>query len=102
ADDPEGVRQVAAQVRRPVIAALARCRPEDVDRAGDALKGAERSRIHTFIATSDLHLSKKLNITREQCLTAAVSAVTQARNYTDNVQFSAEDATRSDMTFLCR
>jgi 2-isopropylmalate synthase len=100
-DDAEGVRQVAASVRRPIIAALARCRPEDVEHAGVALKGAARSRIHTFIATSDLHLSKKLNITREQCLTAAVAAVRQARNYTDNVQFSAEDATRSDMGFLC-
>jgi 2-isopropylmalate synthase len=101
-DDAEGVKQVAASVRRPVIAALARCRPEDIDRAGESLKGAARSRIHTFIATSDLHLTKKLNITREQCLEQAVSAVKRARNYTDDVQFSAEDATRSDMGFLCR
>jgi 2-isopropylmalate synthase len=101
-DDAEGVKQVAASVRRPVIAALARCRPEDVERAGEALKSAARSRIHTFIATSDLHLSKKLNITREQCLDHAVAAVKQARKYTDDVQFSAEDATRSDMDFLCR
>jgi 2-isopropylmalate synthase len=102
ADDAEGVRQVAANVRRPVIAALARCRPEDIEHAGEALKGAARSRIHTFIATSDLHLAKKLNISREQCLDHAVAAVTQARKYTDDVQFSAEDATRSDMGFLCR
>jgi 2-isopropylmalate synthase len=101
-DDAEGVRQVAANVRRPVIAALARCRAEDIDRAGESLTGAARSRIHTFIATSDLHLAKKLNITREKCLESAVSAVKQARQYTDNVQFSAEDATRSDMEFLCR
>ncbi len=101
-DDAEGVRQVAERVRRPVIAALARCRPEDIDRAGEALKGAERSRIHTFIATSDLHLEKKLNISREQCLASATAAVTLARKYTDDVQFSAEDATRSDMEFLCR
>src|SRR5881392_3158836 len=67
-DDAEGVKQVAANIRRPIIAALARCRPEDIDRAGEALKGAARSRIHTFIATSDLHLAKKLNITREQCM----------------------------------
>jgi len=99
-DDAEGVRQVAASVRRPVIAALARCRPEDVERAGEALRGAERSRIHTFIATSDLHLAKKLNITRDQCMTAATAAVRQARGYTEDVQFSAEDATRSDMDFL--
>ena len=101
-DDAEGVKQVAANVRRPVIAALARCRREDIDRAGESLKGAARSRIHTFIATSDLHLAKKLNISREQCLEAATSAVKQARQYTDDVQFSAEDATRSDMTFLAR
>jgi 2-isopropylmalate synthase len=101
-DDAEGVKQVAAHVRRPVIAALARCRPEDIERAGEALKGAERSRIHTFIATSDLHLSKKLNLTREQCLQSAIAAVKLARKYTDDVQFSAEDATRSDMDFLCR
>jgi 2-isopropylmalate synthase len=102
ADDAEGVKQVAANVRRPVIVALARCRPEDIEHAGEALKGAARSRIHTFIATSDLHLAKKLNISREQCLDHAVAAVTQARKYTDDVQFSAEDATRSDMGFLCR
>ena len=101
-DDAEGVKQVAASVRRPVIAALARCRTEDIERAGEALKGAERSRIHTFIATSDLHLEKKLNISREQCLESAVAAVKLARKYTDDVQFSAEDATRSDMPFLCR
>ncbi len=101
-DDAEGVKQVASTVRRPVIAALARCRPEDIDRAGESLKGAARSRIHTFIATSDLHLAKKLNISREQCLAAAEAAVRQARRYTDDVQFSAEDATRSDMEFLAR
>jgi 2-isopropylmalate synthase len=101
-DDAEGVKQVAAIVRRPVIAALARCRTEDIERAGESLKGAERSRIHTFIATSDLHLAKKLNISREQCLASAVAAVKLARKYTDDVQFSAEDATRSDMEFLCR
>jgi len=100
--DAEAVRAVSAEVRRPVIAALARCRHDDIERAGVSLKPAARSRIHTFIATSDLHLSRKLNITREQCLEAAVSAVTQARGYTDDVQFSAEDATRSELEFLCR
>ena len=89
-------------MRRPVVAALARCRPDDIERAGEALAPAARPRIHTFIATSDLHLARKLNITREDCLEAAVAAVTQARSYTDDVQFSAEDATRSDLDFLCR
>ena len=100
--DAEAVRSVAAEVRRPVIAALARCRRDDIDRAGHSIAPAARPRIHTFIATSDLHLARKLNITREACLEAAVAAVTQARRYTDDVQFSAEDATRSDLDFLCR
>jgi 2-isopropylmalate synthase len=101
-DDAEAVRRVATEVRRPVIAALARCAPGDIDAAGKALEPAARSRIHTFIATSDLHLERKLRITREQCLERAVDAVTRARNYTDNVQFSAEDATRTDTAFLYR
>jgi 2-isopropylmalate synthase len=100
--DAESVRVVASDLKRPVVAALARCRPDDVQRAGESLQPAQRRRIHTFIATSDLHLDRKLKITREQCLEAAVAAVRQSRQYTDNVQFSAEDATRSDMDFLCR
>ncbi len=100
-DDAEGVRQVAAAVRRPDHR-RARALPAGRHRARRRMrcKGAERSRIHTFIATSDLHLEKKLNISREQCLASAVAAVKQARGYTDDVQFSAEDATRSDMGFL--
>ena len=100
--DAEAVRLITKAVRRPVVAALARCRPADIDCAGEALKSAERSRIHTFIATSDLHLQRKLRISREQCMTAAVDCVKQARRYTDDVEFSAEDATRSDLDFLCR
>jgi 2-isopropylmalate synthase len=100
--DAEAVRAVAAEVRRPVIAALARCRPDDVERAGQSLVPAARSRIHTFIATSELHLTRKLMMSQAQCLSQAVAAVTQARSYTDDVQFSAEDATRSDLDFLCR
>jgi 2-isopropylmalate synthase len=100
--DAEAVRTVAAEVRGPTIAALARCRRDDIERAGQSIAPAARPRIHTFIATSDLHLARKLNITREACLEAAVAAVTQARGYTDDVQFSAEDATRSDLDFLCR
>jgi 2-isopropylmalate synthase len=99
-DDAEAVRRVATEVRRPVIAALARCAPGDIDAAGKALAPAARSRIHTFIATSDLHLERKLRITRDQCLERAVDAVQRARGFTDNVQFSAEDATRSDLGFL--
>ena len=100
--DAEAVRRVALAVERPVVAALARCAPADVDRAAWAIAPARRGRIHTFIATSDLHLSRKLHLSREACLEAAVAAVARARSYTDDVEFSAEDATRSDRAFLCR
>jgi 2-isopropylmalate synthase len=100
--DAEAVNRVARTLERPVVAALARCAPADIDRAGESLAPARRSRIHTFIATSDLHLASKLRMTRETCLAAAIDAVTRARRYTDDVEFSAEDATRSDFDFLCR
>jgi 2-isopropylmalate synthase len=100
--DSEAVLQISREVRRPVIAALARCRTQDIEVAARALESAGRKRIHTFIATSDLHLTRKLRITREACLDAAVSAVRLARQFTDDVEFSAEDATRSDRDFLCR
>ncbi len=101
-DDAHAVSLIATEIRRPVIAALARCNPADIERAGESLKPAERSRIHTFIATSDLHLERKLHLTREQCMDALTASVKQARGYTDDVEFSAEDATRSDMDFLCQ
>ena len=101
-DDAESVRRISAEVRGPIVAGLARCRRADIECAGDAIAGAARSRIHTFLATSDLHLKHKLHMTREQCLEAAVDGVKLARTYTDNVQFSAEDATRTDIDFLCR
>jgi 2-isopropylmalate synthase len=100
--DADAVRRIATEVRRPIIACLARCRREDIERAGWAIQPAERPRIHTFIATSDLHLQTKLRISREACLEAAVDAVRLARTFADDVQFSAEDATRSDSDFLCR
>jgi 2-isopropylmalate synthase len=100
--DAEAVRMVSTHVRGPVIAGLARCHTLDIDRAGWALAPAARRRIHIFIATSDLHLERKLRMSREDCLNAAVAAVHRARRYTDDIQFSAEDATRSDLDFLCR
>ena len=100
--DAEAVRRVSQALERPVVAALARCAPGDIDRAGWSIAPARRGRIHTFIATSDLHLSCKLRMTRETCFAAAVDAVTRARSFTDDVEFSAEDATRSDLDFLCR
>jgi 2-isopropylmalate synthase len=100
--DAEAVRQIATEIRRPVIACLARCHRADLEKAVWAIKPAARSRIHTFIATSDLHLKVKLRMSREQCLEAAVDSVRYARQHTDDVQFSAEDATRSDFDFLCK
>jgi 2-isopropylmalate synthase len=100
--DSEAVRQIALAVRRPVIAALARTRRQDIEEAARALAPASRSRIHTFLATSDLHLTRKLRITRDECLESAINAVALARGFTDDVEFSAEDATRSDRDFLCR
>ena len=101
-DDAHAVKLIAAEIRRPVVAGLSRCIPADIEGAGESLKSAERSRIHTFIATSDLHLERKLHISREQCMDALSSACKQAREYTDDVEFSAEDATRTDMEFMCR
>jgi 2-isopropylmalate synthase len=100
--DSDAVTEIAREVRRPVIAALARCRPQDIDEAAQALAPAARSRIHTFLATSDLHLERKLRISRDACLMAVVDGVKRARQTTDDVEFSAEDATRSDHDFLCR
>jgi 2-isopropylmalate synthase len=99
--DAEAVRLIATEVRRPVIACLARCHRADLEKAAWSIQPAAQGRIHTFIATSDLHLQAKLRITREQCL-AAVDAVRFARQHTDDVEFSAEDATRSDFDFLCQ
>jgi len=100
--DFRGVRGVAQEVRRPVIAALARCHERDIDLAGEALRPAERPRIHVVIATSDIHLQHKLHISQDECLERARAAVKRARQYTDDVEFSAEDASRSDLDFLCR
>ena len=101
-DDARAVELIAKEIKRPVIAALARCNEADIKRAGESLKSAMRARIHTFIATSDLHLERKLRISRDDCLEAVTASVTQARRYTDDVEFSAEDATRTDTTFLCK
>jgi 2-isopropylmalate synthase len=100
--DFEGVRAVSREVKRPIIAALARCRRQDIEQAALSLEDAERARIHTFLATSDLHLERKLRITREQCLEQIVDGVRLARSLAEDVEFSAEDATRSDRDFLCR
>ncbi len=100
--DLRGVQQVAEVVRRPIIAALARCHERDIDAAAEALQPAQRKRIHVFIATSDLHLEQKLRIDRAECIERVRTAVQRARGYAADVEFSAEDATRTDLDFLCR
>src|SRR5215211_9137957 len=99
--DFEAVRTIAGAIRRPIIAGLARAIPADIDRAWAALSHAARPRIHVFLATSDIHLEHKLRITRAQCLDQIATCVAHARAYCDDVEFSAEDATRSDLNFLC-
>lgn len=100
--DFEAVNRISQEVKGVVIAGLCRARDEDIERAAEALKPAEQRRIHTFIATSDIHLKYKLRMDREQVLEAAIRAVKKARQYTDDVEFSAEDATRSDWDYLCK
>ena len=93
---------IASAVRRPIISGLARaCRP-DIERAWEALEHAARPRIHVFLATSDIHLEYKLRITRDQCVAQAREAVALAKSFADDVEFSPEDATRTDPDFLCR
>lgn len=98
--DFEAVDAVSRQFSWVQVAALARSCTLDVERAAKALEHAKRPRIHTFIATSDIHLQHKLRRSRQQVLDDAVAAVTLARNYTDDVEFSAEDATRTDFDYL--
>ncbi|MGI9591491.1 MAG: 2-isopropylmalate synthase [Myxococcota bacterium] len=98
--DFEAVRAIAEQVRGTRICGLARTGPDDIDRAGEALAAAETPRIHTFIATSDIHLEHKLRKSREQVLGEVDFAVRRAKGFCDDVEFSAEDATRSDVDFL--
>lgn len=101
-EDFEAVRSIARQIRGPVIAGLARATRIDIERAWEALADAARPRIHTFIATSDIHLEYKLKKTREQVLEEARQAVRLAKSFTEDVEFSAEDATRTDLDYLCQ
>ncbi|MEK7294751.1 MAG: 2-isopropylmalate synthase [Nitrospirota bacterium] len=99
--DFEAVRQIARQVEGPTICSLARARPEDIDRAWEALKGAPKVRIHTFLSTSDIHLKHQFRMTRKEALKRAVEMVERARGYVSDVEFSPMDASRSDVTYLC-
>ena len=100
--DLEAVRKVAEEVRNVPIAALARAKREDVTAALEALESAAAPRLHVFLATSDLHLRVKLNITREQALEAIGSMIRYGRQHVGEVEFSAEDAGRTDIEFLCQ
>ncbi|MDP9050754.1 MAG: 2-isopropylmalate synthase [Acidobacteriota bacterium] len=98
--DSESIRTIAREVRGPIIASLARCRREDIEAAARSIEPAARGRIHTFLSTSDLHLAAKLKITRAEAIDQISSMVALAKTYADDVEFSPEDATRTDRDFL--
>ncbi|MEK7879357.1 MAG: 2-isopropylmalate synthase, partial [candidate division NC10 bacterium] len=104
-EDFEATREVARQVGTlpgaPIICGLSRVGLADIDRCWEAVKHAKRHRIHTFVATSDIHLKYKLRKTRQEVLKAAVEAVRHARGYCNDVEFSPEDASRSDFDYMC-
>ena len=100
--DSDSIRTISREVRNARIASLARCKREDIEAAARAIEPAAKSRIHTFLASSDLHLEAKLKITRAEALEQAAESVRLARTFTDDVEFSAEDATRTDPDFLVK
>jgi 2-isopropylmalate synthase len=100
--DFAAVQGIAASIRRPIIAGLARACAQDVERAWEALKSAARPRIHVFLATSDIHLQYKLKISRQRCMEQARDAVRLAKSFCQDVEFSPEDATRTEGEFLCQ
>ncbi len=99
--DFEAVREISSTMKGTTFCGLARCSDKDIDRAWEALKHAERSRIHVFLATSAIHREFKLKMTREQIISRAVEGVTRAHNYCDDIEFSPEDAARTEHDFLC-
>ena len=98
--DFEAVATIAQEVRKPIIASLARAHPNDVDRAWEAIKGAARSRIHVFLSSSDIHLMHQLRKSREEVMDMAVSMVTRAKGYCEDVEFSPMDASRTEPEYL--
>lgn len=100
--DFEAVKAVADTIKNSVVCGLARAIESDINRTGEALIGAESSRIHTFIATSPVHMQKKLRMSPDQVIAQAVKAIKWARQFTDNIEFSPEDAGRSEIDFLCQ
>ena len=99
--DFEAVKAISQAVQGPIIAGLARASEKDIKKAWEALKDAQKPRIHTFIATSPIHMKYKLKKTSDEVLKSAVNAVEYARSLLEDVEFSAEDAFRSDVSFLC-
>src|SRR5438093_8372608 len=97
--DFEAVQLIAREVHGPIVAGLARANPADVERAGEAVRVAERPRIHTFISTSDIHIEHQLQATREDVKGLARASVALARSYCEDVEFSPMDATRADVEF---
>jgi len=98
--DFDAVRRISHEVEGPIVCSLARAKLEDIDRAWEALKGAPKPRIHTFISTSDIHLKYQFKMTREEAMKRAVEMVKRARGYVDDVEFSPMDASRSDVKYL--
>ncbi|MFO0802992.1 MAG: 2-isopropylmalate synthase [Gemmataceae bacterium] len=98
--DFESVRAIAREVRGPIICGLARCNPADIDRAAEAIKDAARGRIHVFLATSTIHREFKLRMSREEVIARAVEGVKRARGYCEDIEFSPEDAARTELDFL--
>ena len=100
--DFEAVKEIAERTKNAVVCGLSRAQPKDIDRAGEALKSAKRARIHTFISTSPVHMKYKLQMEPDAVHEAVIASVTRARNYTDDVEWSPEDGTRTEYDFLCR
>jgi 2-isopropylmalate synthase len=100
--DFDAIRTIAETIKDSTVCSLARANENDIRKAGEAVRPARSKRIHTFIATSPIHMEKKLRMTPDQVVETAVKAIGVARDYTDDVEFSAEDAVRSDIDFLCR
>ena len=100
--DFEAIRAIAAVIKDSVVCSLSRANDRDIARAAEALEKAARKRIHTFIATSPLHMKMKLRMEPEQVLEQAIQAIRCARQYTDDIEFSPEDGSRSEEDFLCR
>ncbi|MDB5298712.1 MAG: 2-isopropylmalate synthase, partial [Phycisphaerales bacterium] len=98
--DFESVHAIASEITASTVCGLARCTPKDIDRAGEAVRHAAKSRIHVFCATSKIHRDHKLRKGKEEIIQISVNSIRQARQYTDDVEFSPEDASRTELEFL--